>query len=73
MRNHINLTFGTANGGTYTLRIPDSLDTTNVSLYRNTMDSIISADPFDTGERGALTSRQSAALFRVHEEIFDVA
>ena len=73
MRNHINLAFGTANGGRYTLRIPDALDTTNVTLYRNVMDDIIEANAFDTGERGALETRQSATLFRIIEHEFDVA
>jgi len=73
MRNHINLTFGTANGGRYTLRIPDSLDTTNLSLYREVMNDIIEANAFETGEGGALEKRQSATLFRVVEQDFDVA
>ena len=73
MRNHITLTFGTADGGRYTLRISDSLNTTNDMLYRGVMDEIIEANAFDTGERGDLVKRHSASLFRVTEQNFDVA
>jgi len=73
MRAHINLTFGTTTGQAYNLRVPNALDTTNVSLVRDSMDNVIGANAIDTGGRGELETRRAATLFRVYEESFDVA
>lgn len=73
MRTSMNLIFGTTTGNSYTVRVPNALDTTNLSLIRNSMDMIIEANTVDTNKRGDLSSRTLARLIKVSEVDFDVS
>jgi len=69
----MNLIFGTTTGNSYTVRVPNALDTTNLSLIRNSMDRIIEANTVDTNGRGDISSRTLARLIKVSEVDFDVS
>jgi len=73
LKTHMNLIFGTTAGNSYTVRVPDSVDSTNVSLVRSSMNRMIEANAVDTNGRGDLSTRQLARLYRTEEIIFDVS
>ena len=71
MKVHINLVFGTTEGKSYTIRVPYAINTANIPLIKNSMNSLISANCVKTG-KGDLSTRDRAELVRVTIEEFDV-
>jgi len=68
----MNLTFGTAEGRMYTVRVPRAVGTAGPSLVKNAMDAVIDANCVKTST-GDLTARERASIVKVTSEDIDVA
>jgi len=72
MNVYMNLTFVTAEGRTYTIKVPRAVNTASPSLVRNAMNAIIGANCVKTSS-GDLIARKQASIVRVTPETIDVA
>lgn len=68
----LRLNFDTASGRIFPLSIRNALSNADASLVIGSMDRMIEAQAFDTGERGNLTMRNSAYLETLSREVFDL-
>ena len=73
MRIHMNLIFGTTEGGPYTFRVPNAIDNASASTVRDAMGRLIEANAIDTNGRGDISEIQAARLVRVSDSVFDVS
>ena len=72
MNVYINLTFGTAEGRLFTMRVPRAVSSASSSLVRNAMDALINANCIKTSG-GDLVARERASIVKVTSETIDVA
>jgi len=71
MKIHLNLIFGTTEGKSYTIRVPNAADSVSPAPIKNSMTRIIDANAVQTN-RGDLLTRERAQIVRVTSESFDV-
>ena len=71
MNVYINLTFVTSEGKRYTMRIPKAVSSPGVSLIKNSMNGLITANCVKTN-KGDLIARDSAQVVRVTTIDFDL-
>ena len=72
MNVYLNLTFGTAEGKAYNLRVPNASDSADSLLVKNAMDALIEANCIKTSS-GDITSREKAQRVTVYADDFDLS